>query len=190
MKDEASRLAALRSGKVDYIGANAASNINTPDAVEGIERTNPDLKIWPYYFRSNAGMTYNLTNPPYSDIRVRKACRWPWISRLSTTRTIRIGRGDPARGHGEFPNPITIHFDQWPEEIKAGYRYDPEAAERLLDEAGYPRDENGIRFTAAMDGLSCCLNPRLLRNRQRLLARDRRRIGVSHPRTRHLGSAG
>ena len=73
MKDEASRLAALRSGKVDYIGANAASNINTPDAVESIERTNPDLKIWPYYFRSNAGMTYNLTNPPYSDIRVRKA---------------------------------------------------------------------------------------------------------------------
>ncbi len=26
------------------------------------------------------------------------------------------------------------------------YPYDPEEAERLLDEAGYPRDENGVRF--------------------------------------------
>ena len=80
MKDEASRLAVLRSGKVDYIGANAGSNINTPDVVESIERTHPDLKIWPYYFRSNAGMTYNLTNPPYSDIRLRKALQMDGLS--------------------------------------------------------------------------------------------------------------
>ena len=160
MKDEASRLAALRSGKVDYIGANAASNINTPDAVESIERTNPDLKIWPYYFRSNAGMTYNLTNPPYSDIRVRKALQMALdLEAVNDTYYKGLAVVTPQGAMGNFLTQFTIHFDQWPEEIKAGYRYDPEAAERLLDEAGYPRGENGIRFTAAMDGLSCCLNP-------------------------------
>ena len=160
MKDEASRLAALRSGKVDYLGANAASNINTPDAVESIERTNPDLKIWPYYFRSNAGMTYNLTNSPYSDIRVRKALQMALdLETVNDTYYKGLAVVTPQGAMGNFLTQFTIHYDQWPEEIKAGYRYDPEGAERLLDEAGYPRGENGIRFTAAMDGLSCCLNP-------------------------------
>jgi ABC-type transport system substrate-binding protein len=39
-----------------------------------------------------------------------------------------------------------IPFDEWPEEVKKGYMYDPEGAEKLLDEAGYPRGPDGIRF--------------------------------------------
>lgn len=37
-------------------------------------------------------------------------------------------------------NPPNGHPDLTP------YPYEPETAERLLDEAGYPRDENGVRF--------------------------------------------
>ena len=37
-------------------------------------------------------------------------------------------------------------FDEWPEEIKRFFRHDPAEAERLLDEAGYPRGADGIRF--------------------------------------------
>ena len=37
-------------------------------------------------------------------------------------------------------------FDQWPEEVRKGYMYDPEAAEALLDEAGLPRGADGTRF--------------------------------------------
>ena len=40
-----------------------------------------------------------------------------------------------------------IPYAEWPEEVKQYYRYDPEAAEKLLDEAGYPRGADGIRFT-------------------------------------------
>ena len=36
-------------------------------------------------------------------------------------------------------NGYYIPFEEWNEEVKQYYRYDPEAAEKLLDEAGYPR---------------------------------------------------
>ena len=38
-------------------------------------------------------------------------------------------------------------FEEWPEETQQYYRYDPEEAERLLDEAGYERGADGIRFS-------------------------------------------
>ena len=37
-------------------------------------------------------------------------------------------------------------FDEWPEEIKKFYRYNPAEAEKLLDDAGHPRGADGIRF--------------------------------------------
>ncbi len=41
-------------------------------------------------------------------------------------------------------------FDTWPEELKKFYSYGPEGAERLLDEAGYPRGADGVRFRTQM----------------------------------------
>ena len=40
-----------------------------------------------------------------------------------------------------------VPFEEWPEETQQYYRYDPEEAERLLDEAGYPRGADGTRFS-------------------------------------------
>ena len=51
-----------------------------------------------------------------------------------------MGTINPATG-------FAIPYAEWPEEVKQYYRYDPEAAEKLLDEAGYPRGADGIRFT-------------------------------------------
>ena len=39
-----------------------------------------------------------------------------------------------------------IPFEEWPQEVKNAYTYDPEGAEKLLDEAGYPRGSDGTRF--------------------------------------------
>ena len=41
---------------------------------------------------------------------------------------------------------IVTHFEDWPEDVKKVFDYDPEGAEALLDEAGYPRGADGIRF--------------------------------------------
>ena len=41
-------------------------------------------------------------------------------------------------------------FEEWPEELKQYYRYDPEGAERLLNEAGHPRGADGVRFETTL----------------------------------------
>jgi peptide/nickel transport system substrate-binding protein len=37
-------------------------------------------------------------------------------------------------------------FEEWPAELKQYYTYDPQGAEKLLDEAGYPRGSDGFRY--------------------------------------------
>ena len=44
-----------------------------------------------------------------------------------------------------------IPFEKWDEEVKQYYRYDPEAAEELLDEAGYTRGADGTRFQTVLN---------------------------------------
>ncbi len=50
---------------------------------------------------------------------------------------------------GQLSRSITCcvtQFEDWPEDVKKVFDYDPEGAEALLDEAGYPRGADGIRF--------------------------------------------
>ena len=49
----------------------------------------------------------------------------------------------------KFPGHHTP-FEEWPAELKGYYTYDLEGAGKLLDEAGYPRGADGIRFTAEL----------------------------------------
>ena len=44
-----------------------------------------------------------------------------------------------------------IPFEEWDEEVKQWFRYDPEAAEKLLDEAGYQRGADGTRFKTTVN---------------------------------------
>ena len=153
MPEETARIAAIRSGKVDYIGAQARSALKVPDMVESLQRTNPDLKVYPYYFRSSAVQAYDLTKPPFNDIRVRKTLQLA-LDLETVNKTYYKGSAvvTPQGLIGNFQTTFAIHYDQWPEEIKAGYRYDPKAAEKLLDEAGYPRGGDGIRFATTING--------------------------------------
>ena len=41
---------------------------------------------------------------------------------------------------------VATQFEDWPEDVKKVFDYDPEGAEALLDEAGNPRGADGIRF--------------------------------------------
>ena len=151
LKEEATRLAALRSGRLDLIGSIGSSQLKLIDQVESLKRTNPDLVQWPFFTRSETVYNMNLTNPHFSDIRVRialqKALPLEEINQgyfKGQANVIPHGMvGDSLKGY-------YIPYAQWPKALQEEFAYDPEEAERLLDEAGYPRGADGIRFKSQL----------------------------------------
>ena len=88
----------------------------------------------------------NLREEPLSDVRVRQAISMA-IDRERLVDVIWYGNGAPARGPIVSGNPN--HFDATLEP----FPYDPAAAEALLDEAGYPRGADGVRFALTQNHL-------------------------------------
>lgn len=87
---------------------------------------------------------FNLQNELFRDVRVRKAFAHA-IDRDFIARNIWFGYGTPATG--PLPPALkTFYSDDVPL-----YPYDPAKAEALLDEAGYPRGADGIRFSIRHD---------------------------------------
>ena len=147
MPDQATRISAMRTGQIDYLGHNTNGRFTTVDPVESLQRTNPELRVNAMYFQAGESNAFNVTKPPFDDIRVRHAIQMA-VDLDTINNTFYKGwmRPEPM---GEL-QPFTgnaIPYAEWPEEVKQYYRYDPEAAEKLLDEAGYPRGADGIRFT-------------------------------------------
>ena len=147
MKEVATFIAALRSGKVDYVGFLGGTNIRLMDQVESLQRTNPELALWPHVFRSNTAYAIETSEPPLSDIRVRNAMQMA-LDHETINETFYKGYGlwKPQGVIGDAVVGYSTPFEEWPEELQQEYTYNPERAEELLDEAGYPRGADGVRF--------------------------------------------
>ena len=151
MPEPATRIAALRTGQIDYSGAPLSypPALNSIDKVESLQRTNPEIVVWEHLVRTNNSFGMNTQRAPFDDIRVRRAMQMALdLETLHDTYFKGWGTWGPQ---GLVANDVPvagIPFEEWPEEVKRGYVYDPEGAEELLDEAGYPRDADGIRFKA------------------------------------------
>ena len=114
--------------------------MNVIDQAVSLQETNPELVIHTWSERSNAAHMMNMTRPPFTDVRVRHAMQMA-LDLEAMNDTYFLGYGDTIpRGMvgREFREAMTP-FEEWPEELTQYYRYDPEGAEALLDEAGYPR---------------------------------------------------
>ena len=152
MPEAATRLAALRAGQLDMLGTVGDSQLRSIDEVEGLARTNPEIVLHQYKFRSdNVFYLVGLERPPWNDIRVRQAMQMA-LDLDTVVDTYYKGYGD-ATPQGQIGNDVAgigTPFEEWPEAVKKTYRYDPEGAEALLDAAGYPRGADGIRFKTGM----------------------------------------
>ena len=143
--DGAARIAALRSGKLDR----QVQNGLTPTQIDDLRRSNPEIRTNETWAHGQyAALRADLA--PWNDIRVRQAAM------LAVDH-------EALR---EFFTPEHYHYPGFPVKRSAGkpqyhtreelaavrpdlarlYEYHPDEAERLLDEAGYPRGEDGIRF--------------------------------------------
>ena len=143
--EEASIVAALRSGKVDY-----RTWAQSLDQIESLKQTNPEIVAHEWWFRSSDSFAPNHRVPPFNDINVRRAMQMA-LDNETIAATYWKGYANTTP-HGLIRvNGYHIPFEEWDEEVKQYYRYDPEAAEKLLDEAGYPRGADGTRFKTTLN---------------------------------------
>ena len=147
--DGATRLAGLRSGALDYMGHPGSSQIQNIDQALSLARTNPELAMFEWQERSNNSFNLNKTRPPFDDIRVRRAMQMA-LDLPTMTAAYFSGYADTLP-RGQLDTQwaklgYVVPYEEWPEEIKGYYTYNKEAAEALLDEAGYEQGDDGYRL--------------------------------------------
>jgi peptide/nickel transport system substrate-binding protein len=121
--DPTARVAALRSGQVNWI------EVPPPDDIPGLKESGFQVltssydHVWPWVL--------NTQEKPFSDIRVRQAMNYA-IDRDSLITNVLKGAADPelqaaARANAAYRPASNI------------YSYDPDKAKALLAAAGYPK---------------------------------------------------
>ena len=153
--EEATRLAGLRSGQIDFLGFPAGPpDITSVDVLESLRKRNPEIVLIPWWDRSETSYGLDATKPPFDDIRVRRAMQMA-LDLEGIDRDFYKGtsRWQPQGMVGEGIIGYNNPFEEWPEEVQKGYMYDPKGAEALLDAAGYPRGTDGTRFKTVLNHL-------------------------------------
>jgi ABC-type transport system substrate-binding protein len=132
MKDGITRVTALRAGEVDF--ANAIPR-------EHVERLAKDPQMRVLRGRETQRVTaaFNLKNPIFRDVRVRRALGGYGIDRQAIVKTALLGLGQPLWSF--VPHGAKDHID-----FGEHYPYDPETARALLKEAGYD-EKNPLRYS-------------------------------------------
>lgn len=138
LPDAGAKAAALETGDIHVAAFSAVplTDLGRLDAVEGVS-------VVPTGYE---GITYNITvemnhrREELANPLVRQALLHA-IDRDFIVNVIFLGYATPAVG----PVPPTAE-DFFTDEV-AQYPFDPARAEELLDEAGYPRGEDGTRFS-------------------------------------------
>ena len=139
IKDEATTIASLRTGKLDLAPA-----INWK-YVDDLKKSNPQL-IWARALSTvNFSLCLRMDKKPFNDIRVRRALNMA-VNKKEIISNFFNGNAELHT----YPFPPTFKdvytpIDKLTPAAKLVYSYDPEKAKKLLAEAGYP---NGFTFKA------------------------------------------
>ena len=152
MSDQATIIAALRSGQVDITGEMGVARIQSIASALELQKTNPGMQLFPIAFRNETTSGIKISaGGPLSDVRVRRALQMA-LDNETIRDTYFYGFGEWKAQGPIGPLWVGYHnaFDTWPEELQGYYSYDQEGAERLLDEADYPRGADGVRFRTSM----------------------------------------
>jgi peptide/nickel transport system substrate-binding protein len=142
--DASSRSAALEKGEVQYAPYN-------PVPFRDVDRLAklPGLKVETHGYEWLSPLLYldfNVENKYLQDVRVRRAIAHA-IDRDALARVVWFGYGKPAIS--PVPSSLPAFFDA----SVPQYPFDLKKAEALLDEAGFKRGADGVRFTLGHDFL-------------------------------------
>ena len=134
--DGAARAIALETGEIDLAPMNAVpqADIARLGELKNLQLSNDGAEgLGPLLW-----LEMNIREKPLSDVRVRKAISMA-INRKTVVDVMWYGQGKPARGPLVSGNPL---FDA----SLPQFEYNPQKANQLLDQAGYPRGAGGVRF--------------------------------------------
>ena len=121
--------AELRSGRVDI--APLPTSLS-PDAIKLLGQ-DPNLQVLQFSGSNLNLLTFNCSQPPLNDVRVRQAIAYA-VDREGLIRDLLLGQGKIA--HSILPE------ESWAYTPGQIYSFDPAKAKKLLDEAGF-RDPDG-----------------------------------------------
>lgn len=131
----ATRLMALETGEVDVLPmVDLSSEVDRLSKTPGFKVDYVSSEVWVSY----GHLTFNLRNPPLSDVRVRYAIAHA-LDKDLLNQVVLQGLGRPA----EVPIPGDHPYYN---EAMETYPYNITEANRLLDEAGYPKGSDDMRF--------------------------------------------
>ncbi|MBI4283030.1 MAG: hypothetical protein HY663_01010, partial [Chloroflexi bacterium] len=144
-------LAVMRTGRADWI-----TNIESEDA-QGLIKSRAELQ-YKRFLPGGRGINLRIEKKelPFDDVKVRQA--------LMLATDFEAFKNDLYRGDAEiYIWPIAPTFlnmyvavKDWPPQVQALYKYNPEKAKQLLAEAGYPK---GFKTKLMVENISTQMDP-------------------------------
>lgn len=140
--DSEAGVAALEAGEIDMVYVPAGNQAGFED--------NPDFSLQTYVYFTSITLAFNHKHPILSDLTVRKAIELG-IDKGSLTEAVTAGRSVPSGNQFAADGPLDRYndYDNVPPAV-----FDPAEANRMLDEAGYPMGEDGLRISPDGERLS------------------------------------
>lgn len=134
--DGAARAIALETGELDLVPMSGI-----PEAEIQRLSSSPELEVSRLGSEAlgpNMWLEVNLREKPMQDLKVRQAISLA-LDRQRIVDVVWYGQGTPARS-------LLVSANPWFNKALPEYEFNPAKAEALLDEAGYKRDADGVRF--------------------------------------------
>ena len=136
MPDVSTRLAALRTGKMD-------NDILGPEDAKALLKSNPELKYRKYLQAAHLGIIWMRTDKPElpaANVKVRRALNMA-LDKKAIKDSFYSGDAEtfstPVAPYPELVD-IFVPLEKMPESVRELYTYDLQKAKQLLAEAGYP----------------------------------------------------
>jgi peptide/nickel transport system substrate-binding protein len=141
--NQATALSGLRTGKIDAMDGLQYQTIQL------IKQSNPEILSTSIPLGTCISLDPRNDTAPFSDIKVRKALQMA-IDLPTIAKTYYAGTAEP------YPSSLTsryltgwgLPYEQWPQDLKDEYAYNPVAAKKLLADAGFP---NGFKTNIVAD---------------------------------------
>lgn len=145
--DAATRVAAIEKGEIDYGALSAVPNIDVArvSKLPGLEVTAKGNEV----INPIVQLEINTKKKPLDNAKVRQALSYA-IDRKFVVDNIWYGFARPATGplHSNMKGPGLYSVENMPNFARADR---VEFANKLLDDAGLPRNSDGVRFEMTLD---------------------------------------